>query len=336
MQKSLLPRTASCVAAVVAVALVPIGNAVGQVELKFGDGLPKTFAYYGAMEAFKETVEAKTKSLSIKLFGEGVLGDQKALMEATKVGAVDISVIASQVSQQLVPEHGMFGLPFVWIKHDDWLKFLQGPIAAELGKKMEPHGMKVLAFSDGGALAVLNSKRSVRTPDDMKGLKLRVMQDPMQIDMIKAMGGIPVPMGTTEVYTAIQQGQIDGNATGPQLLWALKNHEVAKHLTFTNHGRASGVVVMNLRKWNSLNAEQKAAIEEGSKAFFKTGAEYFISAPNTANDKVVGFMEKTGVAVTQPDTAAFRKATMPVIEAFRARVKSPLVDRALKEASAIQ
>ncbi|MEO7402911.1 MAG: TRAP transporter substrate-binding protein [Burkholderiales bacterium] len=336
MQKSLFARFASCVAAAVAVALVPIGNAVGQVELKFADGLPKTFAYYGAMEAFKETVEAKTKSLSIKLFGEGVLGDQKALMEATKVGAVDISVIASQVSQQLVPEHGMFGLPFVWIKHDDWLKFLQGPIAAELGKKMEPHGMKVLAFSDGGGLAVLNSKRSVRTPDDMKGLKLRVMQDPMQIDMIKAMGGIPVPMGTPEVYTAIQQGQIDGNATGPQLLWALKNHEVAKHLTFTNHGRSSGVVVMNLRKWNSLNAEQKAAIEEGSKAFFKKDAEYFISAPNTANDKVVNFMEKTGVTITQPDTAAFRTATMPVIDAFRARVKSPLVDRALKEAGAIQ
>ena len=302
-----------------------------QTELKFADALPKNFSYYPAAVAFKEAVD-KTGKLTVRLFPEGVLGDQKSLMEATKVGAVDISVIASQVSQQLVPEHGVFGLPFVWIKHEDFLNFLQGPVAAELGKKMEPHGLKVLVFADGGSLAVLNSKRPVRTPEDMKGLKLRVMQDPMQVDMIKAMGGIPVPMGTPEVYSAIQQGQIDGNATSVQLLYGLKNHEVAKQLTVTGHGRAAGVVVMNLKKWNSLNAEQKKALDEGSKAFFKVDAEYYTTAAATATPRVVSQMSTTGVTVSEPDIAAFRKATLPVVQAFKARVKSPLVDRALKDA----
>ena len=315
-----------------AAALFGSTSAVAQTELKFADGLPKTFAYYGAMVEFKKVAEQKTKSLTVNLFPEGVLGDQKSLMEGTKVGSIDISVIASQVAQQLVPEYGVFGLPFVWLTLDSYAKFLQGPIAADLGKMMEPHGLKVLTFANGGALAVLNSKRPVRTPDDMKGLKLRVMQDPMQVDMIKAMGGIPVPMGTPEVYSAIQQGQIDGNATGPQLLWALKNHEVAKHLSFTNHGRAAAVVVMNLKKWNSLTAEQKSAIEEASRAFFRTDLDFFTIGPNTADDKVVGFMANAGVVVTEPDIAAFRKATMPVVQAFKSRVKSPLVDRALKEA----
>src|SRR3954451_18132904 len=114
-------------------------------------------------------------------------------------------------------------MPFVWIKHEGYPKRLQRPSAGKLGKKMKPHGLKGLLFADGGSLAVLNSKRPVKTPDDMKGLKLRVMQDPMQVDMIKAMGGIPVPMGTPEVYSAIQQGQIDGNATSVQLLYGLKN-----------------------------------------------------------------------------------------------------------------
>jgi TRAP-type C4-dicarboxylate transport system substrate-binding protein len=150
------------------------------------------------------------------------------------------------------------------------------------------------------------------------------MQDPMQVDMIKAMGGIPVPMGTPEVYSAIQQGQIDGNATGPQLLWALKNHEVAKHLSFTNHGRAAAVVVMNLKKWNSLSGEQKKVLDEASKAFFAKDLDYFTTNPNTADDKVVGFMANAGVTVTEPDIAAFRKATLPVVQAFKKRVKSPL------------
>ena len=246
VRRRFVTRVAAGLALVCAGLLAPSGSALAQVELKFADGLPKSFAYYFGMEAFKAAAEGKSKAVAVKIFPDGTLGDQKAIMEATKIGSIDIAVIASQVSQQLVPEHGMFGLPFVWLNYDDWLKFLQGPIAAELGKKMEAHGMKVLTFVDGGSLAVLNSKRAVKTPADMKGLKLRVMQDPMQVDMIKAMGGIPVPMGTPEVYTAIQQGQIDGNSTGPQLLWALKNHEVARHLTFTNHGRAAGVVVMNL------------------------------------------------------------------------------------------
>jgi tripartite ATP-independent transporter DctP family solute receptor len=308
-----------------------MSSVLAQTELKFADALPKTFSYYPAAVAFKETVD-KTGALSIRLFPEGVLGDQKALMEATKVGSVDIAVVASQVSQQLVPEHGIFGLPFVWIKHEDYLNFLRGPIAAELGKKMEPHGLKVIVFADGGSLAVLNSKRPVRTPEDMKGLKLRVMQDPMQVDMIKAMGGIPVPMGTPEVYSAIQQGQIDGNATSVQLLWALKNHEVAKQLSVTNHGRASGVVVMNLKKWNSLNADQKKALDEGAKSFFDVDAAYYTTSSTTASPRVVTQMANSGVTVSDPDIAAFRKATLPVVQAFKQRVKSPLVDRALKEA----
>jgi len=91
-------------------------------------------------------------------------------------------------------------------------------------------------------------------------------------------------------------------------------------------------VLMNLKKWNSLNADQKKALEEGSKAFFKTDSEYFTTNPNTANDRVVGFMANAGVTVTEPDIAAFRKATLPVVQAFKKRVKSPLVDKALKEA----
>ena len=321
------------ITATLAVLALTSGAAVAQTEIKFADALPKTFSYYGAMHEFKKVADEAAKGkLVVRLFPEGVLGDQKALMEATKVGSLDIAVIASQVSQQMVPEHGIFGLPFVWLKQDDYLKFLQGPIAAELGKKMEAHGFKVLTFADGGVLAIMNSKRPVRTPDDMKGLKLRVMQDPMQVDMIKAMGGIPVPMGTAEVYTAIQQGQIDGNATGPQLLWALKNHEVAKHLTFTRHGRAAAVVVMNLKKWNALSADQKAAIDEGAKAFFKHDAAYFISNPGTNNDETVSTLQKAGAVITEPDVEAFRKATLPVVQAFKARVKSPLVDQALKDA----
>ncbi len=331
-----MSRTLSAIGRLIAktatVAALASGAAFAQVEIKFADALPKSFSYFPAMHEFKKVADEAAKGkLTVRLFPEGVLGDQKALMEATKVGSLDIAVIASQVSQQLVPEHGVFGLPFVWIKHDDYLRFLQGPIVDELGKKMEAHGLKVLTFADGGVLAVMNSKRPVRTPDDMKGLKLRVMQDPMQVDMIKAMGGIPVPMGTAEVYTAIQQGQIDGNATGPQLLLALKNHEVAKHLTFTRHGRAAAVVVMNLKKWNSLAADQKAALDEGAKAFFKTDAAFYTTNPGTNNEETVTTLRNAGAVITEPDVEAFRRATLPVVQAFKARVKSPLVDQALKD-----
>ena len=311
---------------------VSAAPAFAQTELKFADSLPKTFSYYPAMFAFKEAVEAKTKTLKINVFGEGVLGDQKAIMESTKVGAIDISVVASQVSQQLVPEHGIYGLPFVWVKEEDFRKFIEGPIAVELGKKMEVHGLKVLATVDVSPVGVVNSKRAVKTPSDMKGLKLRVMQDPMQIEVVNAMGGIAVPMGTSEVYTAIQQGQIDGNATSAQLIWALKNHEVAKHYSDTKQSQSAAIVMMNLKKYNALSAEQKAALEDGSKAFLKVNREYYTASPKTSTASVMEEMKKAGVTITEPDIGAFRKATAPVIQSFRNRVKSPLVEQALKEA----
>ena len=330
LKHSAIPSLRQSIAAF-ALAALAAGAVHAQTELKFADALPKTFSYYPAMMAFKEAVEAKTKTLKINTFGEGVLGDQKALMEGTKVGAIDISVIASQVSQQLVPEHGIYGLPFVWVKDEDFRKFIEGPIAVELGKKMEAHGLKTLLTADVSPVGVVNSKRPVRTPEDMKGLKLRVMQDPMQVDVVKAMGGIPVPMGTPEVYTAIQQGQIDGNATSAQLIWALKNHEVAKFYSDTKQSQSAAIVMMNLRKYNALTAEQKAALEEGSKAFLKANREYYTSNPKTSTASVMAEMEKAGVKVTEPDIDAFRKATAPIIQAFKARVKSPLVDQALKE-----
>ncbi len=319
-------------AAGIAACLLAQGTAVAQTELKFADALPKTFSYYNAMFAFKDAAEAKSKALKINVFGEGVLGDQKALMEGTKVGSIDISVVASQVSQQFVPEHGVFGLPFVWVKEEDFRKFIEGPIALELGKKMEAHGLKVLKIVDVSPVGVLNSKRAVRTPDDMKGLKLRVMQDPMQVDVVKAMGGIPVPMGTTEVYTAIQQGQIDGNATSAQLIWALKNHEVAKHYSDTKQSQSAAIIMMNLKKWTALTAEQKAALDEGGKAFLAKNREYYTTNPATSTASVTAMMQKAGVTITEPDIEAFRRATAPIIVAFKQRMKSPLVDQALKEA----
>jgi TRAP-type C4-dicarboxylate transport system substrate-binding protein len=89
---------------------------------------------------------------------------------------------------------------------------------------------------------------------------------------------------------------------------------------------------MNLKKWNSLTAEQKSALDEGAKAFFRVDSDYYTTNPSTANDKVVGSMANAGVVVTDPDIASFRKATAPVVQAFKARVKSPLVDQALKDA----
>ncbi|MFN0303025.1 MAG: TRAP transporter substrate-binding protein [Burkholderiales bacterium] len=307
-------------------------GAIAQTDLKFADSLPKSFAYHNAVLAFKKAAEEKSKTLTIRPMLEGVLGDQKSLMEATKVGSIEICVVASPVTQQLVPEHGIFGLPFVWTSDEAFNKFLSSPVALELGKKMEAHGLRVLTFADASPLSVMNSKRAVRTPEDMKGLKIRVMQDPMQVDMIKAMGGIPVPMGTPEVYTAIQQGQIDGNATSPQLLWALKNHEVAKHFSQTRHGYTAAVVIMNLRKWNALSAEQKEAIEAGSKAFVVNNRAYYLDSPTTGTVQTVAAMKNAGVTVTEPDLDAFRKATSSVVHDFKKRVKSPLVDRALDEA----
>jgi len=304
--------TVICALAFVAVNLAPAIGAA-QVEVKFADALPKTFSYYPGMLEFKKVVEERTKeTLTVKLFTDGVLGDQKTLLESTKVGAVDISVVASQISQQLVPEHGIFGLPFVWLKDEDYLTFLQGPIAAELGRKMEAHGLKVLCIADGGVLAVLNSKRPVRNPDDMKGLKIRVPETVTITHTFRAWGAAPTPVAAAELYLALKQGVVDGQDNGFDAIAQAKYYEVQKYVTKIDYIQSGLMVLISADRWSRLGpAQQKALLDAAAET-----EAWASPMTNEGAAKSIEFLRKQGMEIVEPDLAPFKKLAAEALAKF--------------------
>jgi tripartite ATP-independent transporter DctP family solute receptor len=319
--------------ATLAMGVAARGGAAEKV-IKFGDAVPKTYSYWPAMEEFKKVVEAKTGgTLKVELFGGGVLGDQKTLMTQTQAGAIQASVFVTTISQALVPEHAVWGLPFLFKDTAAYKKFTYGPFGQELGARLEKHGLKHLTWCYTGFLSIADSKNPIRKPEDLKGHKIRVMEDPMQIATLKALGANAVGMPPAEVYPALKQKVIDGVATGPNFMLTLKANEVAKYLSATEHSATPCLIIMHLAFWNGLSPAEQAAVREAAIVFRDKNDHYHTDQPGTKEKDAYETWQKRGGSVeTKIDFQAFRQATKPVIEEWKAKLGADFIERVLKEA----
>lgn len=310
------------------------GPAEAQKLIKFGDETPKTYSYWPAMEEFKRVVEGRTGgSVKVELFGAGVLGPQKTLLTLTQTGAIQASVFVTTISQALVPEHAVFGLPFLFKDAAAYRKVAYGPIGEELGARLERHGLKHLTWCYTGLLSVASAKGPVRKPDDLRGQKIRVMEDPLQIATLRAMGANAVGLPLSEVYSGLKQGVIDGVATGPNFMLTLKANEVARHLSATQHSASPCLVVMNLAFWNGLTPAEQAAVREGAVVFREKNDAYHLEQPGTRErDAFETWKARGGSVEFGVDLAAFRRATKPVIDEWKTKLGAEFVERVLREA----
>ncbi len=322
---------------IISVVLICLGflatsTSAAPIVIKWGDSAPKSHSYWPAMQAFKSEVEEKTGGkVEIQLFGAGVLGDQKTLLESTKMGAIQMSVVPTLVSASLVPEHQVLDLPFIWPSAKVFSDFLVSSEGKQLGTLFEKHELKLVAWSYTGYTGLQNSKREVRTPTDLKGLKIRVLQNQIMVDTMNAMGGMAVSMGLGEIYSALQQGVIDGIYSAPQFLHSMKIYELAKYYTplLVHYGAAATLI--NLKFWNSLSPDIQKVFVESSVTWNKVQEAYFLdSSKETSDQHIVDLFKKTGVKITEPDIEAFKKVTLPVVRKYREKIGPESVDRVLK------
>lgn len=302
--------------------------------IKHADATPTTFAYWKAAEAMKAEVEKKTNNIvKFDLYGGGILTkDQKALLEMVRMGSVQMGVLAASLTQSLVPEHSVLNLPFLWKDIDNFFRFLDSNDARKLGDLLEDKGIKFLTFVDGGVSGIQNRLRPIINPEDLKGLKIRVMQDPILVDSMEAMGALPVAMGLGELYSAIQQGVIDGISTAPQFLNSIKTQEVAKYYTHLMPHITTSVLLMNLKFWQGLPKNLQQVIMESANTTFRNGVNnYFVDPKLTTSDTgILKIWEGQGVKISQGNQEAFREKTRPVVAKWREKIGKDLVDNVLK------
>jgi TRAP-type C4-dicarboxylate transport system substrate-binding protein len=247
-----------------------------------------------------------------------------------------MSSAANANTQNLAPLHGVFDLPFLFSNFTEWRKIAYGPIGEEIGASIEPQGLKFLAWVNGGGRGIM-SKKPITSPADLLGLKVRVLPDPLMLDTIKSMGGQPVAIDPGAIYTALQQGIVDAVDCNVEIAAAYSLPEVAKYFTETQDMIPPGEVLANLAWWNGLNKDTQALIMDLVVNVYRPASDAEWSdveptAPLADQTKAAHAITDKGVTMVQPDLAAFRKATQPVFDRYRAKFGADLIDRILKAA----
>ena len=204
-------------------------------------------------------------TIKVEVYHNTQLGDAVANVQSVRNGTIGFTTVSASNLNQVLPAMDMYSLPFLFKNEAHFWWFLAQPQAAELAKQIEDKGIKILGYLDSGSRNFFTQK-PMRTPDDLKGQKIRVMASPVMVNTMKAMGATGVPVAWAELYTALQTGVVDGAENNHPSVVAKKFYEVSKYYTLDEHMRIPDVLLMSMKLWNQLNDDQKKAARRSRRA----------------------------------------------------------------------
>ena len=299
---------------------------------------PKEAGPHAGALAFKDAVEKGTNGqVEVQVYHSGQLGDQRVMLESVQMGTLETSAVGDAVLVNFFAPVGVIGIPYLFKDSATAFKVLDGKFGQELSKALvEKTGIRILAYGENGFRHFTNSKREIRRPADMKGLKMRVQENPAHVQMVSALGGIPVPMAWTEVYTSLQQGVLDGQENPLSVIVVSKLWEVQKYLVLDSHLWAATLLVINDKLFQSYPPNVRTAILNAVPKY------------NEAVRAVTDRMAKEGVAVLQSngmkvhkpsdaELAEFKSvAQKPAIDSIKSQVPQEWIDRAISAVAEAQ
>ena len=279
----------------------------------------------------KKAAELTKGKAKVEVYANSALYKDKEEMEALQLGAVQmLAPSLAKFGPLGVKEFEAFDFPYIFDDTADLHKITQGPIGASMLAKLEPKGIKGLAFWDNGFKS-FSANTPIKTPADLKGKKMRIQSSKVLEEQIRSVGGLPQVMAFSEVYQALQTGVVDGTENPISNLFTQKMHEVQKHLTLTNHGYLGYAVIVNKKFWEGLPADVRGQLEQA----MKESTVYANKIAQEENDMALEGVKKSGkttvYAPTKEEKFAFKKAMAPVHVKMADRVGKDRLQSIYKE-----
>jgi len=298
-----------------------------KVVLKATDVHPLGYPTVEAVVRMGKRLEAATNGrLSIQMFPSMQLGGEKEMIEQAQVGALQIARISLGPMGPLVPELNAFNLPFVFRDPAHMTKVVTGPIGDEMLKKLSDHptaNLIGLCWMNGGTRNVYNSKKPIRSAEDLKGLKIRMMGNPIFVDTMNAMGGNGVAMGFDQLVNALQTGVVDGAENNEPSYVSGQHFRYAKYYSMTEHLIIPEILVFSKRTWATLSKEDQDLIMKESKA---AQTEQW-ALWGEMEKKSIEDMKANGVEIVKLDTAAMADAVKKSVYEKHAKPLLPFIER---------
>jgi TRAP-type transport system periplasmic protein len=288
--------------------------------IKFGtagaDGHPSV----AGMKRFADEVAAKSGGkIKVQLFLNSTLGTDQAIISSMQGGTVEMAVMNTGILASVARELAIFDFPFLFANEKESDALVDGPVGRKMHAKLEEKGLVGLSYWELGYRHITNSRRALNKVEDIEGLKLRVIPNPINVAWVKALGANPTPMPFAEVYAGLEQKAIDGQENPIAVIASNKFWEVQKHIALTNHQYNPQSVVISKRFWDSLSPAEKKIIDDAADNATKAQREQARAAVATNLE----LLKKNGMQVTSfppAEVAKLREKMKPVISQFTASV----------------
>ena len=311
-----------------AVAVLGLGiscSAAAQTALRINIALAQNSHYGVAIDTFAREVERRTDGrYKVQTFYSSALGAERESVEGVQLGTLDLTLTSTGPLPNFVPDVAILDIPFLFRDYAHARAVLDGPIGQELLTKFPAKGMVGLGWAENGFRHMTNSKRPVNVPEDLRGLKMRTMENPIHIEAYRQFGILPTPMAFTEVFTALQQGTVDGQENPLSVITAAKLDQVQKYLTLTGHVYSPAVFLMNKAQWDKLSQADKQSFLAAAKEAVKANR----ARVDEDERKAVADLRAKGMTVAENvDKAKFQAALDPVYADFAKRFGQANIDR---------
>lgn len=287
--------------------------------------------YAVAAHAFRDAIEtALPGRVEVTLFPNRQLGDDREILEGLQFGTIDLGIITNAVVANVEPTYQLLDLPFLFGSAEQAHRVLDGPIGEQLAANLLDDGIVSLGAAEGGFRNMINNTRPVRSPDDVEGVKYRTMQNPVFIEMFSSLGGSPIPMAWGEVFTAMQQGTVDGLEIPTSVVAANNFDEVTRYLSFTRHTYSAIHLLMSERTFTGLPEDVQQAVLDAGEVAIARQRETIAAV----EQEVVAALVAAGMEINEiDDVGAFRARVAPVYEQFEGSIGGELMNAALDAVS---
>lgn len=299
--------------------------------MKVGLGVPENHFEYEAMVKFKENIETKTEgSVKVELFASNTIGSDKEVLEGIKLGSAQMNLPGPGVIGNFIKEFNILALPFLFENQEIADEVTSGAWGDELLSKLEEVGYVGLGFGDFGFRHTTNNIRPIEKLEDFKGLKIRTMQNPAHLDVFRALGANPTPMAFNEVFSALQQGVIDGQENPLKNIYSNKLHEVQKYLTLDGHVYSWVVFVVGKDFYDGLTPEEQQIVQESA----DIAIAHMREAVKAEDAESLELIKEAGVEVTEIShevKTEMKEKVKPVVDKYANEISPEMYNKLVEE-----
>jgi tripartite ATP-independent transporter DctP family solute receptor len=296
------------------------GGGESVTAIKLAHALDTNHPVHKAMVFMAQKVEEYSGGkMRVDIYPSGQLGNERELIELLQIGSLAMTKVSTAPMEAFVPEMKIFGIPYLFRDSEHRWKVLSGPIGQRLLLAGESAFLRGMCYYDAGARSFFTIDKPIRTPEDLKGLKIRVMKSITSVDMVKALGGSPTPIPYGELYTALQQGVVDGAENNVPSFYLSRDYEVCKYLSLDEHTAIPDILLMSTIVWNRLTREQQQWLQQAVDDSVVYEKKIWIESRQESLDAI----RKAGVEILYPDKTPFREAVQSMHDSYKG---TPLYD----------